>query len=149
MDTRDATIFLRDADQRDADHPVCHALLDRLYHRRVPLIEPFIVLAEVAGPLSRSYRDPMRGRIYVDILLDVPHITFISCDRTLARRAADLAADYALRGMDAIYVTVAQQHSTTLITLDEEVCRRASPIISVQTPAEALATLTEDRGASC
>ena len=51
------------------------------------------------------------------------------------------AADYALRGMDAIYVAVAQQYGTTLITLDGDVLQRAGAGVTMQTPAQALAAL--------
>ena len=103
MYTLDANIFLRDANQRDAAHTVCHELIEQIRRAGLSLIEPLIVLAEVAGPLSRTYRDPMRGRIYTDILRTLPDMTFIPVDVPLAEEAADLAADYALRGMDAIY----------------------------------------------
>lgn len=140
MYTLDANIFLRDASPWDAEGPVCRDLLAALRARQTPLIEPQILLAEVAGPLSRLYHDPMRGRIYVDIVRALPQLQLVAVDAALGQLAADLAADLALRGMDAIYVAVAQQYHCTLVTLDDEQ-QRAGTIMSVLTLAQALTAL--------
>jgi predicted nucleic acid-binding protein len=142
MVTLDANVFVRDADRRVAEHLVCHALLERLHTQQILLVEPLILLAEVAGPLSRLYGDPMRGRVYVDILCDLPNLRLVAFDMALAQEAAEIAADYALRGMDAVYIAVARHHGCTLITLDDEPRQRASAIIPIRTPAEALAELS-------
>ena len=144
MYTLDANIFLRDANQRDAAHAVCHGLLSQIHRAGLSLIEPFIVLSEVAGTLSRIYRDPMRGRIYVDILRALQHVSFVPVDGTLAEEAAEIAADYALRGMNAIYVAVARQHGWVFVTLDAEIGRRVGALITVQTREAALNSLIQE-----
>lgn len=141
MYTLDANIFIRDADVRDPENATCNALLEAIRTSQTALIEPLILLPEVAGALSRYFRDPLRGRLYVVIIQELPNVQFVAVDAPLAQAAADIAADYALRGMDAIYVATAQQHNTTLITLDAEVQQRGGAIVSVQTPREALAAL--------
>lgn len=62
MFTLDASVFLRRASPNDPDFVVCHDLLEVIKKRGVPLYEPLLVLAEVAGAVSRLFRDPMRGR---------------------------------------------------------------------------------------
>jgi predicted nucleic acid-binding protein len=121
------------------NHPICHELLEYLHAGGVTLIEPLILLAEVAGPLSRLYHDPMRARVYVEILRTLPHLRLVVLDDALGYEAAELAADLALRGMDAIYVAVARRYGCILVTFDDDVRRRAGTVITVQTPAEALA----------
>jgi predicted nucleic acid-binding protein len=101
-------------------------------------------LAEVAGSASRELRDPIRGRIAATALRSFPHGTFVTIDGTLAEEAADIAADYALRGMDAIYVAVARQYGCTLVTLDAEIEQRVGSIVTVQTPAALLAQLADN-----
>lgn len=139
MYTLDANIFLRDLDAGDPDHAACHALLEHLQTTAIPVIVPLVLLVEVAGAIRREVGDPMRARVFVTLLRALPHLAFVPLDDTLADQAAAVAADRALRGMDAIYVAVAQQYGCTLISLDREVRQRAAPIVAVQTPAQALA----------
>jgi predicted nucleic acid-binding protein len=77
--------------------------------------------------------------VYRDILRDLPNVTFVPVDDGLADEAADIAADYALRGMDTIYVAVARRHGCAPLTLDTELRGRTSALLPVLTPAEALA----------
>ncbi len=62
MYTLDANIFVRDADPADPLHDVCRELLAVLDQRRVNIVVPNLVLAEVAATISRTRRDPIRGR---------------------------------------------------------------------------------------
>jgi hypothetical protein len=50
--------------------------------------------------------------------------------RMAAQEAAELAADYALRGADAVYVAVARRHNYTLVSLDREQRERAAAIVT-------------------
>ncbi len=98
MYTLDANIFARDANPRDPFYATCHALLERLAGTAVPVIEPGLLLAEVAGAISRETRDPLRARAYLELLRAIPSLTFAPFDDALAEATAYLAADYALRG---------------------------------------------------
>jgi len=141
MYTFDANIFVRDLDTGHAHYAACHALLERVQTTTLPIIDPLIVLTEIAGAISRELRHPMRGRIYVDLLRSIPNLQLVPLDDALAQEAAESAADLGLRGMDAIYVATARRHGSTFVTLDDEPLRRAGVLISVQTPAQALAAL--------
>jgi predicted nucleic acid-binding protein len=66
----------------------------------------------------------------------------IALDELLLDAAAELAADRALKGAEAIYVAVAQHHSCTLVSLDREQRERAARLVPAMTPGEALAALT-------
>lgn len=145
MYTLDANIFVRDASPGDPEHETCHALMAQLYQRGTPIVEPVLVLAEITGALNRSFRDPIRARLEAELLRDLRHIQFVPIDETLAQAAAELAADRALRGADAVYVAVAHRSGGTLVTLDREQHERAAPVVRALTPAEALAEL--DAGA--
>ncbi len=145
MFTIDANIFVRDIDTADPEHSSCHALLDLLQQRRLPIICPQIVLPEVAGAVSRTWQDPMRGRLAAQLLGELPNLTLLAVDAVLAQQTAEFAADLALRGMDAIYVVVAYRQNCTLISLDGEVRQRAGSRISVLKPVEALAQLVSGK----
>ena len=141
MYTLDASVWLREATPSDPEYATCHALLEVLHTRALPLYEPWLILAEVGGPVARLLRDPMRGRVYADIVRSFPNTTFIDLDEGLAREAAELAADYFLRGADAIYGAVARRYRCTLVSLDNEHHQRLKVILPVLTPAEVLAAL--------
>ena len=57
----------------------------------------------------------------------------------LAQQAADVAAQYRLRGSDAVYAAVALRFGSTLVTLDREQRERVSAVLTTRYPAEVLA----------
>lgn len=102
---------------------------------------PNLVLAEVAATISRTRRDPIRGRLTAQALAAFEHVQLIPLDDALAQEAAELAADRALRGADAVYVAVARRHGCALVSLDREQRERAAAVVRVLTPEEAFAEL--------
>ena len=120
MYTLDANIFARDIDPTEPFYEVCPALLDTLDKRHIPIIVPNLLLAEVAAAISRTRRDPMRARLITEAIEAFEHIQLVPLDSALAHEAAELVADRALRGADAVYVAVARRYSCTLVSLDRE-----------------------------
>lgn len=141
MYTLDANIYARDIDPNDPNYADCHALIERLKQGDQRVILPTLVLAELAASISRVRRDPMRARVTIAALQALPFITFVDLDRTLGQAAAEIAADRAVKGADAVYIAVAQIAGCVLVTLDQEQAKRAAPIVTVMTPREALAAL--------
>lgn len=141
MYTLDANIFVRDLNPREPNHAVCRDLLEHLATQRIRIIAPLLLLVEVAGTLSRELRDPMRGRMAMTMLQELPNLTLVALDQSLARLAAEIAADRSLRGADAVYVAVARQYGCTLVSLDREQRERSATIVITQTPEDALAEL--------
>jgi predicted nucleic acid-binding protein len=142
MFTLDASVFLRRASPNDPGYAVCRDLMDAIRTHAIPLYEPLLVLAEVAGAVSRIFREPMRGRIYADLLRELPHTTYIPLDAAFSQEAEAWAADYFLRGADATYAVVAKRHNCVLVSLDDEHRLRLANVLTVQTPTEALASIT-------
>jgi predicted nucleic acid-binding protein len=60
-------------------------------------------------------------------------------DATLARQAAEVAAQCGLRGSDAVYAAVALRFGSTLVTLDRQQRERVDGVVSTRYPAEMLA----------
>lgn len=141
MYTLDANIYAHDIDPNDPNYADCHALIERLKQGDVRVIVPTLLLAELAASISRVRRDPMRARITVEALQALPFMEFIDLDRTVGQEAAEIAADRAVKGADAVYIAVARRHGCTLVTLDQEQATRAAPIVTVMSPQEALAAL--------
>lgn len=113
MYTLDANIFVRDLNPREPNHAICRELLEHLATLRIPIIVPLLLIVEVAGTLSRELRDPIRGRMAMMMLQELPNLTLVVLDESLAQAAAESAADRALRGADAVYVAVARRYGST------------------------------------
>lgn len=141
MYTIDASIFVRELDHRDPHYGSCHELLDRLASSGTAVVVPLTVLPEIAAAVGRLTRDPFRARLFAEFIRELPHISFVPLDESIARAATEIAADYALRGMDACYVAVAHQYGCTLVSYDREIRDRAAKLIAVLTPEEALPLL--------
>jgi predicted nucleic acid-binding protein len=52
----------------------------------------------------------------------------------LAQRAAAIAADHQIRSCDAIYVALAQQLGTELVTLDQQQLERGVAVVTTRIP---------------
>lgn len=117
------------------------ALLEAVELDGVPLVCPLIILPEVAGAVRRTWNDGLRGRLAAQLVSEMPNMTLVLLDRTFTEMAVNVAADYGIRGMDAIYVAVAHQSDCPLVTLDDDIQRRAGSFITVLRPAQALASL--------
>jgi predicted nucleic acid-binding protein len=142
MYTVDASVWVNGFDQRESGHETSRQVLELLRAQTIPIIEPILVLAEVAGAISRTRQDPARAEAFATTLGQLPNVTILPLDEVLGQQALALAAQHGLRGADAVYAAVAQQVGCTLISLDNEHLTRLAGLISVQTPEVALAELT-------
>jgi len=142
MYTVDASVWVNGFDQRESGHETSRQVLELLRAQTIPIIEPILVLAEVAGAISRTRQDSARAEAFALTLGQLPNVTILPLDEALGQQALALAAQHGLRGADAVYAAVAQQAGCTLISLDREHLTRLSGLISVQTPEAALAELT-------
>lgn len=93
---------------RDPFDATCHAVLEQFASTAAPVIEPGLLLVDVAGAIIHEPRDPLRARVYLALLREIPRVTFAPRDDALAEASAYLAADDALRGADAVYVATAR-----------------------------------------
>ena len=71
----------------------------------------------------------------------LPGIAFVPLSRDLARRAVKIAIRHRLRGADAIYVTVAEQAASSLVSWDQEVLERGRAVATTVTPVKVLSNL--------
>jgi predicted nucleic acid-binding protein len=104
----------------DVHHPVSQQWLDAHIASGGQCAVPTLVLAEVAGAISRRTGEARLGQAALKVLLRLPGLRVVSVERRLGLEAAQLAADLGLRGADAIYVALAQRLSVPLITWDQE-----------------------------
>lgn len=129
----DASVWVSRHSPRDPFHATTGDWFER--HAGTLHVAPILVLAEVAGVVSRVTAVPELGRSVVRTLLRLPTLRLVPLDGPLGERAAILAADLGLRGADAVYVAVAERLRLPLVTWDNDQRRRASRLVSVRRPA--------------
>ena len=137
--TVDASVFLNAFNPYEAGHEGSHRLLTLLQEQAAPIIVPTLLLPEVAATISRGRQDADLAREFTAALSRLPHLTLIPLDIILAQQAADIAAQYRLRGSDAVYAAVALRFGSTLITLDREQRERVAGVLLTRYPVEILA----------
>ena len=103
---------------------------------------PYLLLVEVAGAISRTRANPMQGHAFATAFENLPNVTFVALDSSLAQQAQRLAAQHGLRGADAVYAAVAVQARAVLLSLDNEHITRLRGVVEVRTPAEVLPDLS-------
>ncbi len=100
----------------------------------VQFVAPGLLLAEVAGAVSRRTGDSKLAQQAVKTLSNLPDLRLVEMERSLAVKAADLAARLGLRGADAFYVAVADGLKLPLITFDDDQRTRAANCVTVLPP---------------
>jgi predicted nucleic acid-binding protein len=140
--TIDASVMVNAFNVAEPGHEYSYSLLDRLRRAAVPIAVPTLLLPEVAATIARVRRDTRLAREFAAEVARLPNVLLVSLDPTLGTRAADVAAEYFLRGADAVYVAVALRFGSVLVTLDQQQRERAQDVVPAQSPAEALAELS-------
>ena len=139
--TIDASVWVNSFDKLEKGNEMSRQFLSKLKQLSLPLIVPSLLIVEVAGAISRSRKDEATAKSFAKAISQVPNTTFVPIDITLSERATEFAAQYKLRGADAIYAAVAVEHDCILVSLDNEHLTRLSTLITTLTPAEALAQM--------
>lgn len=116
-------------------------MLTAIQERGDPVIAPTLLVAEIASAVARATDDRGSALEYANATAALAHLTLVSLTPVMARRAAELAATYRLRGADAVYLATAQRYATTLVSRDQEQLMRGSRIVLCQTPEDALRDL--------
>lgn len=137
--TVDASVFLNAFNPYEAGHEDSYRLLARFQEQATPIVVPTLLLPEAASAVSRGREDEALARKFAAALSRLPHLVLIAVDAILAQQAAGIAAQYRLRGSDAVYAAVALRFGSTLVTLDREQRERVQAVIPARFPAEALA----------
>ena len=133
----DASVWVSRFVPADVHHEPSYHWLEGVVARGDLLAAPALLLAEVAGAISRRTGHPELATRAVDLLEQVPSGRLVPVDAQLARLAAELAGQHRLRGGDALYVALAQILGFSLVTWDREQAERGSRATPVFTPQEA------------
>ena len=132
----DASVFVAAALVEDKFHRVATEFLLEARLVGESIYEPVLVLAEVAGVISRVRQDHSVGDVAALRIEHFPRTRLRIADGPFARRAARLAARHGLAGADAHYLAVAAEFSATLVTLDEELLALDASVIVTMKPGQ-------------
>ncbi|MFQ6101884.1 MAG: PIN domain-containing protein [Anaerolineae bacterium] len=138
MYTVDTSVHVSALNPAEAGSADSQAFLAQIQRQRVPLFSPTLLLVEVAAAVARALGDAGRAVELMETLRDWSNQVLVPLDEALADQAARLAAAARLRGADAVYAAVAQQYSTTLVTLDRQQLERLSPVVKTARPSDVL-----------
>ena len=139
--TVDASVFLNAFNPAEAGHAESQGVLAWLQEQATPIIVPTLVLPEVAATIRRVRGDGALARDFANALSRLPNLVLVNLDTTLAQQAADAAAQYRLRGSDAVYAAVALRFGSALITLDREQHDRLANVVTSHYPGDVSADI--------
>ncbi len=140
MLTIDANVFVSARVRTEVQHTASDQFLNRLVQTAVNILNPTLIVPEVAAAIARPTGNAALANAVVSQIEAFPYLSLIELTQNRAHQAADLTILYRLRGPDAVYLAVAQEFGTTLITWDAEMLTRGAQAVPMMTPSEWLAT---------
>jgi predicted nucleic acid-binding protein len=130
----DASVWVARLVATDAFYQASKRWIEAQAERQVTLLSPALLLAEVAGAISRRTGDPGLANRAVESLQALPELRLVEMERSLMRAAARLAGELGLRGADACYVALAAELGVPLLTLDQDQRSRSAGVIEALSP---------------
>ena len=124
MLTIDANVFVSARVRTEANQLVSSQFLNRTVAAATIVWCPSLVLPETAAAIIRSTGRVSLANSALSQIVNFPYLTLLDLSVDRARQASEAAITCRLRGADAVYVAVAQEYSTTLITWDQELLTR-------------------------
>ena len=134
----DASVWVSRFVEQDKFHQESYDWILTLMSARVSVIEPLLVLPELAGAVARQ-TNGANGDRAVRLMASLPGVDFVDLDTRLARHAADLASRLQFRGSDAIYLALADDLGMELVSWDDEHLNRCTSVAKVHRPSDLLA----------
>lgn len=136
--TLDASVFLTSFNKLEMGHESSLKLLSHLQKEGIPIIAPALLLPEVAAAVSRGTDQADLAYKFAASLARLPQLVLVNLDPILAHQAAEVAAQYRLRGSDAVYAAAAIRFNCPLVTLDRQQHDRVAEVLPTMFPVDAL-----------
>ena len=128
----DASVWTARLTAQDTFHLPASRWMAQQRAENTLLVSPSLMLAEVAGAISRRTGDSGLAEQALEALIQLPGVRLVEMENALVLAAGKLAAGLGLRGADAVYVAVAETLDLPLCTLDEDQAHRAANRIKIQ-----------------
>lgn len=139
MLTVDANVFVSASAPADVFHGDSNTFLSRVRRTQISVSCPSLLLPETASGIMRPSGNALAAQAAVATIQTFPGLHLFPLTEQRAEQAAQIALNYGLRGADAVYVAMAQELGTTLITWDNEMLTRTTAVVIAMTPADWLA----------
>lgn len=130
--TIDSSVFIAALRSAESLHDECRRLLEQVVEGRYEVFVPYSVLVEVVAAIFRRTGSRQFAETVQAQLLQIPSIHFLDLVRSRAVGACELAVVSGLRGMDALVLQVAHEMKATLVTLDDEIVKRVSGLLTAR-----------------
>ncbi len=128
----DSSVIVAALVESEKTHSDCLKLMEKIKNGELVALEPYTVLVEVVAAVKRRICSESLAQRVSEDLKNISSLYFLEIVSQRAERAAEIAAETSLRGMDAVVVQIAEEFSAPLISLDEEMLSKARKIISVK-----------------
>lgn len=132
--TVDASVFVNAFSPTEPGSDTSWGYVGQLRGEGTLIIVPALLLSEIAAAIARKQNNTGHALHLVEEVCNLPNLTLIAVDESLARLAAEIAATHRLRGSDAVYAAVALRFGTNLVTLDREQHERLKNVVPVGSP---------------
>lgn len=138
MYVADASVWVSRFVRGDVHHEPSRRWLAGLVREGTAIEAPALLLPEVAGAIARRSGRPELATRAVSLLQRLPTMRLVPIEAELSQLAARFAADQALRGADAVYVSLAYRLGVPLVTWDREQGEHRPSTVNVVTPQDLL-----------
>ncbi len=126
----DTSVFIYHVEANPRHLPLTQALFAGVQEGRWTAVTSTITLMELTVRPWQLAR-PAVAREYEVLLVHFPHLTLLDVTRDVARRAAQLRAEYRLRPADALQIATALVHGATAFVSNDLSLRRLTPKLDI------------------
>ena len=130
----DTSVYVALLNQSEPEYRPSWGWLNQVRTQKQPIFALVILVAESAAAISRGMGDQLLAHRVIGRLMRSQLITLVAVNSALAERSAEIAADYIIRGCDAVFVALAEQLGEELVTLDSEQLARSTAIVTARRP---------------
>ncbi len=139
MITIDASVLVAAGAPEDPAGADAAAFIEAALTDGLAIHQPTLTLVEVGAAIAGRTGDSDLASEAGAALLSMPGLVLHPLDLEAAADSAAIAARLRLRGAGAIYVATAVRSAAALVTLDDELLTRTSPLVDAVTPTAWLA----------
>ena len=126
----DTSVFIYQLEAHPDYLPITQTLFTGVQAGRWAAITSTITLMELTVRPWQIGR-PAVAREYETLLVHFPHLTILDVTRDVARRAAQLRAEYRLRPADALQIGTAIIHGATAFVSNDRALLRVAPALEI------------------
>lgn len=132
--TLDSSVIIAALRKQEEHYQASRVLLEKVKDGLYIAIEPYTVLVEIAAAIRRRTDSQRLSERIAKDLQAIDTIYFLDLDAARAKRATEIAQRFAVRGMDAIVIQIAEEFSATLVSLDTEMLKKVKRLIETREP---------------